>query len=147
MSHIILPRHEFLQCTNYDSNLGNYRAKDIVATGGQRFTFQIPYPLKAIKSIKLLGNVSAGAAGVDRDIDFYFSWHQPGQAYDAGNTSDTTTLYNLSAYANKTYSFNFTSILTGLVSHDLLGLFVDHIAIGGAIRYFGIELIYYPIEG
>jgi hypothetical protein len=148
MSYVITPRHTFLQATNYDANLGEYRVKSLLGTNQQRFTFQIPSDFSSIQSFIVLGNVSPGAALTNRDIDFYFEYHTENQIYNQGSTSDTTTVYDLSSYSNKTYGFDFTTLLqTKILARYILGMRIDHKTIGGPIRYFGIELIYYPKQG
>lgn len=141
MSHITY-KSKFYNATNYDGNLGNFRVKSQIGTATFRYTFQLPHDLKNIISAKLLGNISAGAAQSGRDIDIFIDAHQEGQAYNQKTASDVSSTYDLSSSSGLTYAFDITSLIPTPTAGDLVGLAVDHNAIGGTIYYFGIELIY-----
>jgi len=128
--------------TDYANVLGNFRTRTIGATGSHRFTFRLPDDLRSLIKAELLTNVSALAAGTDRDIDISIDAHQEGQTYNQKTVTDTTTLYDLSAYSGKTYSFNITSLLPTPTAGDIIGVFIDNNGIGGGMDYFLIHLIY-----
>jgi hypothetical protein len=94
--------------------------------------------------VKLDGDVSAGAAGPGKDIDLFISSHGDGEPENQKTASDTSTAYDLSAYANKRYPLVFTSLLNVLNPNpgDTVGLNVDHNGIGGTIYYMNLILIY-----
>lgn len=140
MSYLIYKTANFLP--DQDGNLGTYRIKSQIGSVQFRYTFAIPMDFKKLISAKLLGNVSAGAAQTNRDIDLFINSHQEGEVENQKTTSDTTTLYDLSAFANKTYGLVFTSLIPTPTAGDTVGINVDHNGIGGTIFYFRLELIY-----
>jgi hypothetical protein len=138
-----LPFKSFQVTVDHDANLDNYRVKSQIGTVTFRHTIQLPWDLKGLISVKLVGNISAGAAQAARDIDRYVSAHQIGEVVNQKSASDTTTLFDLSTFSNKTYGFEFSNLIPAPTAGDIVGLQQDHNAIGGTIYYFQIQGIYY----
>ena len=138
-----LPFKSFQVTVDHDGNLDNYRIKSQIGSVTFRYTFQLPWDLKGLLSVELVGNVSNGAAQASRDIDRYVSAHQIGEVVNQKSASDTTTTFDLSASSNKTYGFNFTSLIPAPTAGDIVGLQQDHNSLGGTIYYFQIQGIYY----
>lgn len=127
---------------DHDGNDDNYRIKSQSAGIAFRYTFSIPSDFTHLISATLYGNITPGAAQTDRDIDRYISAHQPGQVVNQKTASDTTTLFDLSTFANKTYAFEITTLIPTPTAGDIVGLKQDHGPIGGGVNYFQIALAY-----
>ncbi|NHJ39634.1 MAG: hypothetical protein FK731_06325 [Asgard group archaeon] len=146
MTYLTPPKTVFLSSPVFDNELGNYKTLNVPASGDGYFNFKIPSKANLITSLKLLGNISAGAAQTARNIDFYFEYHAEGEPYNQHSDSDTTSTYDLSAFSGKTYGFELKDKMSSLNANDLVGIFIDHSSIGGDINYFGIELTYHSIS-
>jgi hypothetical protein len=140
-----LPEKTFQVSINWDGNSDNYRIKSQIGSVQYRYTFKLPSDMRpnGLRSLKIFGNITPGAAQTDRDIDRFISAHQPGEVETAKIASDTTTLYDLSAFANKTYGFEMIDLIPSPTAGDIVGLNMDHNGLGGSINYYLIEGIYY----
>jgi hypothetical protein len=136
-------RELFIAGTDYNSNFGNFRTRSIAGTGVQRFTFHAPDDFGTLIKLRLIGIPSAGAAGINRDIDLTSDYGGLGQAYNFYSETDTTTLYDLSGTSGEiTEVVDLSIVFSNLAAGQHCGVLVDHNAIGGAVDYLGIEFSY-----
>jgi hypothetical protein len=125
-----------------NGNNDNYRVRDVGGTAAHRFNFQVPDNFASLSSLKLVGIVSSAAAQVNRNIDLYSSYGAAGESITAHQESDVTTLYDLSASADKFYELDISAVFTSLAAGDYCGIQVDHMTLGGSVDYIGIAIQY-----
>jgi len=135
-SHIILPETN----TVYG---GSRRSRDIGASGNFSFNFAIPKDCKNLIAAYLICYPSAGAAGTARNIDLTVNYNnklvESANQYTASNTSST---YNLTAYADNRYQLNFSALLSNALAGAEGGLEVTHNVVGGTISYTALVIEY-----
>lgn len=138
-----LTKEIFIAATDYNANLGNLRTREVAGTGAHRFTFYVPNQVQNILSIKLVGIVSAGAAGSGKDIDLASEYGQIGEPSNQHTESDTTSTYDFTGKSGQyTEVIDLTVVLTSILPGDYAGIFVDHNGIGGPIDYLGVKIQY-----
>lgn len=141
---ISFPTQEiFYTFNDYNSNNSSYRMKSIGGTGNQNITFKIPDDFIALNSIYAIGQVTAGAAGSGKDIDLTSNYGTYGEAINQHSETDTTTTYDFTGFTNQNNNIiDLSVVLSSLSAGDIVGLNIDHNAIGGTIYYHGIIIKY-----
>lgn len=125
-----------------DGNLGDHRVQNISGSSGHRFEFQMPSDFLSITRLVLIASPSAGAAGSGKDIDLFSDYATIGELFNAHSESDTTTTYDFTGDTDKLIEMDISGVFSSVTALDMCGVFVDHNAIGGTLRYFGIQLDY-----
>jgi hypothetical protein len=128
---------------NTVNNYNGYSVEAIATNGSTRVTFHLPDYAKRISKMELYAFVSAGAAQTLRDVDFTGNFCAEKEPYNQHSFSDTTTTYDLSAYSDRLYAFDITTLLTSALPGDFVGVTIVHNAVGGAINYINVGIYYY----
>lgn len=139
---VSLKRKEYLFLVDYDTNYLTYRVKSVGGSGTQRFTFAVPDDFVSLNYVKLIGSISAGAAGSDKNIDLSSNYGKSGENDNQHAETNTTILYDFTGLSGKIADVDVSSVFSSLSAGDICGLQIDHNAIGGTINYFSIELDY-----
>jgi hypothetical protein len=139
--HRLVTSAQFFTATG-NTNYGAYNVNSVAANANGYFQFHVPEDFVSVVSVKLHCIVDPAAAGVTKDIDFDTMYATTGEAYNTHTGTDTGSTYDLSTSSNEVYEFDLTSLFASLAEHDQGGIHVKHNAIGGALYYLGVELIY-----
>lgn len=122
---------------------GQHVVISVASNGNENFSFAIPEDFAQLISLELIGIPSAGAAQTGRDIDLISEYAAVGEASNLGSETDTTTVYDLSGTGGLiTDVVDLSVVFAGVGAGDLCGVNIDHNALGGAIQYLGIRLVY-----
>lgn len=135
-------KEEFFR-SDYNSNNGSYRVRNIGGSGAHRFSFRIPENFQSLNSLKLIGIISSGAAGSGKDIDLISEYAAIGEDKSINGESDVATVYDFTGLDDEFAEIDISGVFTGISAGDKCGLEVDHNGIGGGIDYIGIELLYF----
>jgi len=133
-------RHKYYPMSFGGTNVGSYATNTVAANANGYASFQIPNDWKSTVNIKMIGIISAGAAGAAKNIDFFTMYATIGTAYNTFSQSDIVSTYAL--VANQVTAFNLNALFTNIAADMVCGVNVKHNAIGGVIDYLGIELEY-----
>ena len=132
----------FFPANQSNSGFNNYSVMTLAANSTGEITFAVPNAAGSVEKVYLCGIVEPGAASTNRDIDLFSNYSANTEVYNAHTASDTTTVYDLSASANKIHVFDITTLFQDLSAGDFAGLTIDHNRIGGDINYLGLILEY-----
>ena len=133
-------KERFIAATDYNANIGDYRARSVGSTGNQRFTFSVPLDFDSLVAIDLIGIPNGTNAAADIDISSEYA--AAGQASDTHSESDTTSTYSLTS--GNIDALDVSGVFSSLAAGDFCGLFVDHQGLGLTVNYLGIRLRYNP---
>lgn len=126
---------------DWNSNLGNGRARSIGGSGGHRFNFVAPSDLTTVSSIDLIFVPNAGAAGSGKAVDYFSNYGQLSQSYLQHQESNTGNTFNLGTVDQYT-ALDVKSLFPDIAPGDHCNLFVDHKGIGGTVYYQYIRFVY-----
>jgi len=129
----------YFKVGDYNTNIGNYRARSLATSGSYRFVFNIPYDFSTLTKIVMEG-IPTGT-NATADIDLTSDYAKLGEAYNFNTQSDTTSTYNIPT-ANAIYELDISTVFSSIEAGDTCGVFVDHSAIGMTINYLGIKIYY-----
>jgi hypothetical protein len=122
---------------------GNYRSRSIGAGGNFNFNFKIPQDFNALIDLYIEGFVSAGAAGINKNIDISVEYcNGSAQLSNQFTASDTTTVYNLTGLTGRLFRISVASLLTNLTPGTVGGINIRHTTLGGGIDYVKGLVIY-----
>ena len=139
---ITLKKKEYFFLADYDANFLTYRVKSLGGSGTQRFTFAVPDDFVSLNYVKLIGSISAGAAGSGKNIDLSSNYGKDGENDNQHAETNTTITYDFTGLSGKKAGIDVSSVFSSLSAGDVCGLQIDHNAIGGTINYYSIELDY-----
>lgn len=134
-------REIILSGTNYGANDDDYRTSNIGATGNQNYTFYMPSDFVSFVSFKVIGIVSAGAAGSGKDIDLSSTYASVGEPANTHTETDVGTTYTfVSGQIND--EIDLTVVLSTASAGDSIGINVDHNGIGGGLGNLYLRMVY-----
>jgi len=133
---------KWLNATDYDSDLGDFRVQTILANDQHRFTFAIPRDAAYITGLELVVIPTGGAAGAGKSITLNSDYGQPGELYTNHSASNTAT-YTIPA-ADTIFTLSLLPVFGSVAANDQCGVEVDHNAIGGSMYYLGVRIRYLP---
>lgn len=121
--------------TDLATNIGNSRSRNIAAAGSYRFTFDIPNDFHAWVSLVLLiiPRATVAAANIDLTSDYA----SIGELYTANTETNTSATYNLTV--NQLFGIALTTVLTGAVAGDRVGILVSNTGVTSGYDTVGIK--------
>lgn len=133
----------FFAATNYSSEHGDFRVRNVSGTAGFNFTFAIPEDFSALLSIELIAIPDGTRA--DANIDLDSDYGNPGEPFDTHSETDTTSTFAL--VEDEIVELDVSSVFSALSANDYCGLMVDNNISGPSfsVDYIGIRLRYTPV--
>jgi len=122
----------------FDTNLGEYRARSLTSNSAENFTFQVPSDFNTLSKLVLIG--SANGTIVTQDIDLFSDYALVTELFNTNSEADTITTYSFTA--NIFTEIDISGVYSVLAADHICGLTVDHNAIGTTINYLGILMEY-----
>jgi hypothetical protein len=117
----------------------------VSSNGGANMQVPLPKEIQTLEQALLIGipSPAVAAAGPGRDLDFYTDYGQAGESPTMHQESDTTSTYDYTGQAGLiTVIADLVGVLTNAEGGDVVGLEVDHNAIGGSIEYIGVFIVF-----
>jgi hypothetical protein len=131
----------FTPGTDYNFNHGDYRVRQLNTNGTFNFSFRVPFNFGALTVLELVAIQSSATPSAAANIDLFSDYGMLGQASNFFSESDLTTTYVIPA-VNVVFSYDISSVYSSIAALQFCGLMVDHNAIGGALDYLGIRMVY-----
>jgi hypothetical protein len=138
----------FFQADPTTLNLGEYRVRGQSGTAAHRYNAYLPSDFKSLKKAVIWISIPPAVAGSGKDIDISSTYHKPGttDVFNENSESDTTTVYDLTGWDNRTYELDVSGVLTSVTANTLVGVEVDNNSVGATTQTFGGYYEYYTEE-
>lgn len=115
-----------------------YASAGVSTNGTANFSFQLPMDFVSITMGQVFCIPAATASGLD--IDILVNNASAGELFNANSASDTTSTYSFTA--STVFVFNITSLLSGIGPGQIVGIHLDHNAIGQTVQYVALHIHY-----
>jgi hypothetical protein len=120
----------------------NYRIRNMASGSATSISWEMPAELKVLTKAELLFWPAAGAATTGQNIDLETSFASVGESITIHQTSDTSTLYDLTGKTSVWCSIDFTTLMSAAVAGDICGVKVTLTATGGNLNVLGVRVTY-----
>jgi len=131
----------FYLVDNTNTTLNDYRVLNVSSSGNLRLTFRVPDDFATLVKLVVIGNADTGGGGAGKNIDLFSDYATIGEAFNNHSESDVGSTFN-TGIVNQFFELDISGVFTSLAAADMGGIFIDHQAIGGGIRYLGLLLEY-----
>ncbi len=140
----LLPTKQvFFPVQDASGSFATFRTANIGQNADFDFNFIVPFDFQSVGTIHAVGIANAnGGAGAIFNLESNYGNFLTG-AHNDNNETDLTA-FNLSAASGKFILVSLTTVLSSLVADHVVGVNIDHAAIGTTISYIGIRMTYLP---
>ena len=135
------PTQEVFFPSDWGSNLGEFRTRNVGSTATFRHNFWVPVDFTTITALEAIA-INSGVTVASGDIDLFSEYGAVGQDFDTHAESDLAFTRSFTGTDQQIVNIDLTSVFTSLAAGDYCGVQIDHNGLGGTLGYIGIRLKY-----